>query len=436
VPPSRSPFDLLGALSLGEIRAFLRRAHLLSLAGAIAVVYALASMLWGGMLALFPVHGGTTVELLTGSGTGVGWWNYPGLLVVAPWGVLALPFFPTLAMVVVAVGVGLGMAVASGLIARLLRPSPDEVARTKAVGVATGLTPAMISLVTLGSCCTTTAVATGGIGVIAQASGTSSADLLLNNWYLGAAQMAVVWAALFGQELLLRVYGGLYGPSDPPAPRAIAPPIDRRWAIGALLRAALVIGGVLWSLSMLAEWTTHDLAAAGPGWWFRWLVQHQVLAGFAIAAGFFPVGVAQFSRDLGRGPRRLLGGFLGVAALTVLLWLPPPLPAWGLDSFGSQLLGALGAPTAWGAIPLGSVAGPALAGRWALEYVVPAGFALAAVLAPEGAFAPLLATVARHDASQEVLASRPERALSGAARGAPRPSAAERISGTGQGDGP
>jgi hypothetical protein len=393
--PVASP-SLAGALRLREIRRFVRRSRSLPLVAFVAVAYALGSMLEGGMLALFPIHGGTTVELLTGSGTGQAWWDYPGLLVVAPWGVLSLPFFPTIAMIVVSVGVGLGMAVAGGLIVRLLRPSPKELARSKAIGAATGLTPAMISLVTLGSCCTTTAVATGGIGLLAQASGTSTSNLLLNNWYLGVAQVVIVWAALVGQELLLVVYGGLLGvaPGAAGPDPAPAPPLDRRWFAGAALRVALAVGGILWSLSMLAEWTTHAPLASGAGWWFRWTVQHQLLAGFAIAAAFFPARVAAGVERLAHGWARAAAALLGIAAVSLLVWLPPPLPAWGLDSLGSQLAGALGAPAAWGAIPPGSVTGWALAVRWLIEYALPAGLVLAALTYRERAFALLLPTAA------------------------------------------
>ncbi len=383
-------------LTFTEIRSFLRTSRALPAATFFGVLYALASLLGGGMLSLYPLGGGTTVEILTGSGTGQGWWNYPGLLVVAPWGVLALPMFATFAMVVVAVGVGLGMAVAAVLIYRLVRPSPQELARTKAVGALTGLTPAMISLVTLGSCCTTTAAATGGIGLIAQASGTTTANLLANSWYLGLAQMIIVWVALVGQELLLTVYGGLLGlrgPVGAPSPLS-APRIDRRWAAGAALRSVLAIGAVLWSLSMFAEWTTHDPMTASAGWWFRWVVQHQLIAAVAAGAAFVPLGALRFVRFARKGAGRIVGAVLVLASVSLLFWLPAPLPSWGLDSLGSQMLGTLGASTAWGAIPLGSVTGAALYLRWALEYLAPAGFVLFAVLAPDRAFAPLIATVA------------------------------------------
>ena len=392
-----SAFDLSGAVRLREIRRFLRGSHAVPVAAFCALVYALGSMLWGGMLSLFPIRGGTTVEILTGSGTGQGWWNYPGLLVVAPWGVLSLPFFATFAMVVVAVGVGLGMAVAAALIFRLVRPSPEELARSKAVGAVTGLTPAMISLVTLGSCCTTTAAATGGVGLIAQASGTTTSNLLLNNWYLGVAQIVVVWAALFAQELLLTVYGGLLGlrSSGPRTAPAIVPPFGRKWMAGATLRVLLAVGGILWSVSMLAEWTTRDPTSSGAGWWFQWIVQHQLVAVLAVGAAFFPRQLARLATSLRHGARRAVGVGFVLAALSVLAWLPAPLPAWGLDSLTDQLLGALGAPVAWGAIPIGSVTGAALVARWGLEYVLPAGFVLAMMLFPTRALAPLVATTAQ-----------------------------------------
>ena len=394
-------FELSGALQLREIRRFLRGMRALPAAVFFGVLYALGSMLGGGMLSFFPVRGGTTVEIVTGSGTGPGWWNYPGLLVVAPWGVLALPFFATVAMIIVAAGVGLGMAVAAGLIYRLVRPSPLELARTKAVGAVTGLTPAMISLVTLGSCCTTTAAATGGIGLIAQASGTSTSNVLLNNWYLGAAQIVIVWSALLGQELLLTVYGGLLGlrSSEGRASGPVPPPMDGRWFAGATLRALLVVGGILWSLSMLAEWTTQPPGSAGAGLWFQWIGQHQVIAAVAVGCALFPAQASRLFGSLRRGSRRVLGAGLALVSLSLLVWLPPPLPAWGLDSFGSQLLGALGGSQAWGAIPLGPVSGAALVVRWALEYLLPAGFVLAALLRPTRAFAPLLATVGPNEPS-------------------------------------
>ncbi|HTT16506.1 MAG TPA: hypothetical protein VMH49_04010 [Thermoplasmata archaeon] len=395
--PTGVPIDLRSALLLRELRSFLRRSRARPVAIFFAVAYTLGSLLVGGMLSLYPAGGQTTFLVVLGSGTGQSWWLYPGLIVLAPWGVLALPFFTTIAMVAVAVGVGLGMAVAAALIVRLLRPSPTEVARSKAIGAATGLTPAMIGLVTLGSCCTTTAAATGGVGLIAQASGTTTANLITNNWYLGVAQVVIVWAALLGQELLLVVYGGLLGLRGEPGsvPTVAPPPSGARWALGAVFRGALAIGGLLWSLSMFASWTTHDPLTAGAGLWFQWLVQHQLVAAVAVGAAFFPQATLRALRTLRVGWGRLGGVALGAAALSVLVWLPAGLVAAGLDSLTDQALGLLGIAGAWGATAPGAVTGVPLYVRWALEYVLTAGFVLGALVVPEATFRPLLATVAR-----------------------------------------
>ena len=123
------------------------------------------------MAGLAHFQGGYTITVFTSSGTGQGWWNYPYIYAVAPWGYLEIPFFTGISMLLVAVGVGLGMAVAVLLTLSLLRPTAAGAARSKAVGAATGLTPAMIGLVTLGACCSTTAAASAGVGLVAQASG-------------------------------------------------------------------------------------------------------------------------------------------------------------------------------------------------------------------------------------------------------------------------
>ncbi len=219
------------------------------------------------MAGLAHFQGGYTITVFTSSGTGQGWWNYPYIYAVAPWGYLEIPFFTGISMLLVAVGVGLGMAVAVLLTLSLLRPTAAGAARSKAVGAATGLTPAMIGLVTLGACCSTTAAASAGVGLVAQASGTSVNNLLLNNWYLGAFQIVIVWSALVAQELLLTVYGGLFGLSGVNGSAGRAPPTagGLRYIAGAGLRVVLVAGGLLWALTVLAEWTTISPGSAGSG---------------------------------------------------------------------------------------------------------------------------------------------------------------------------
>ncbi len=346
--------------------------------------YLLGSLLEGGMLGLAHLEGGYTITIITASGTGSGWWNYPALIVAAPWGYLELPFFTAVSMLVVAVGVALGMTVAVLLAIRLIRPTVTGAAKSKAVGTATGLTPAMIGLVTLGACCSTTAAASAGVGLVAQASGTSINNLLLNDWYLGLFQVVVVWAALAAQELLLTVYGGLFGSpaTGTVAPNPVPPPLSATYLLSGALRALLVAAGLLWSLAMFVEWTTASPVTAGAGLWFQWLVQHQLLAGFALAAGFFPRGTLRVLHRARNGLGRILPAVLLIAGLSLLVWLPPFLTSAGLDSLFDQVLGAAGFSSSWGAISPGPVGGPALLARWLLEYVAVAGFAIAASLYP------------------------------------------------------
>lgn len=382
----RASFDLSEALYLRQVRRFLRRSHALAFAAFLAMAYALASMLWGGMLTLAPLHGGTTVEILTGSGTGQGWWNYPGLLVVAPWGVLSLPFFPTVAMVVVAVGVGLGMAVAAMLIVRLLRPSAEEAARSKAVGAVTGLTPAMIALVTLGACCSTTAAATAGVGLVAQASGSSTSNLLFNNWFLGAFQIVVVYVALLAQELLLRVYGTMFGAADPGVISSTVTesrPIDRRAVASSVLRVGLVAAGITWGLAVLADWTVAAPLSASAGLWFNWLVEHWLIGGLAVFVALAPRPARDFLLwFLFRRDGYIVRGLLLVGAWSLAVWVPPPLSGVGVEGFGNELLGLLGVGPGFGGVGPGLAWGVGLLLRWVFQYLLLGGFAAAVALSP------------------------------------------------------
>jgi hypothetical protein len=351
-----------------------------------SVLYALGSMTLGGMLILTHVGGGYTFEVLWGSGTGFQTWNYPGLLIVAPWGVVALPFFATVAMVLVSIGVGIGMAVAVLLGLALVRRRAKSAHQPAAVGSLAGLTPAMIALLTLGACCSTTAAATAGVGLVAQVSGSSTDTLLLNNWYLGVFQVAVVWIALVAQELLLKVYGGLFGLSAgaPGATSRVTPPrLSQRSVFGGALRVALLMGGVTWSLAMLVDWTAVAPAGASIADWVRWVVQHELLAIFAILAALFPRGLFEaFSRQAGTLPGRLARGVLLVAGLSLAVGVPPPIAGWGLEGLGNELLGLFGAPAGWGAVAPVFSPGLDLYFRWGVQYLLLGGFAIAVALAP------------------------------------------------------
>ena len=371
-------FPLIRTLTLHEVRGYLKRSYGRGLAVFIAVTYALGSMLLGGMLVLARYPGGYSVLFLWGNALGLQPWNYPGILIEAPWGFVVLPFWATLSMVLVSAGVGLGMAVAVLLSVQLIRGRRATGGRPVASGTIAGLTPAMIALVTLGACCSTTAAATAGVGLVAQASGSTTTNLLLNNWFLGAFQIAVVYVALIAQELLLRIYGSLFAGGDPgfSRPQRSPGPIDRRVLVTGALRIALVAAGVTWILTVLADWTTVNPGAASAGAWFNWLVEHWLLGGFAVVVGLSPGTVRAGFVSL----RESTGAAVGRAALLVSAWtlggyVPPPFAGAGVEGFGNELLGLLGAPASWGAVAPVFSPGLALGFQWGFQYLLLAIFA-------------------------------------------------------------
>ena len=373
MPSRRPPFDPLAFLTLAEVRGFLRRGRFGGAVVLFTLAYILGALFASGMVAFGHFDGGYTVTPVWWNPYSTQWWNYPGLLVIAPWGVITLPFFPTFAMLVVGVGVGFGMAVAALLTLRLLRPSPSEEARTKAVGALTGLTPAMISLVTLGACCSTTAAATAGVGLVAAASATSVANLLLNNWFLGVFQIAIVLVSLLAQELLLAVYGGLYGRGEPAsAPR---PPAFRPWIEVGALRAAALVGGILWSLSIAEAWTSNDPWSASAATWAGWLFERALPGLLAIGFALFPHGtVDAFDRLRRTRWGRRAGVAVAAAGVSLLAWYPASVLAAGWTGVGAELIVAV--PFRSALALLADVA------RWAVEYAVLAAVALGLGVAP------------------------------------------------------
>lgn len=385
-PPTHpSPLQLL---TLHEVREYLRRSHGIGLAVFISVAYALGSMVLGGMLTFARFPGGYSFLLLWGNALGLQPWNYPGLLIEAPWGFIELPFFATIAMILVSAGVGLGMAVAIILGVRLIRDRKGSAGRPAATGTIAGLTPAMIALVTLGACCSTTAAATAGVGLVAQASGTSTSNLLLNNWFLGAFQIVVVYVALIAQELLLRVYGSLFATNDPGFAASSAPAraLDRRALATAALRAVLLAAGVTWVLTVLADWTTVNPSSASAALWFNWTVEHWLLGGLAILAALAPRTVRQWARSAASTSSGLiLRAVLLVGAWTLGGWVPPPLAGAGVEGFGNELLGALGGPSSFGAVTPAFAWGSTLFLRWTFQYLLLAGFAATVSVTPNSA---------------------------------------------------
>jgi hypothetical protein len=384
VPGFSPSFSLL---TLREIRGYIRRSHAVMMTVAFVLLYALGSMTLGQMLILTHVPGGYTTVLFWGNGLGQSPWNYPALLVVAPWGIVSLPFFATLSMVVVSIGVGMGMSVAVLLAIALVRHRRSA-GRAASIGSAAGLTPAMIALVTLGACCSTTAAATAGVGLVAQVSGTSTTNLLLNNWFLGVFQMVVVWVALVAQELVLRVYGGLFGQGSTGSEAPyVAPRLSLRFLAGGLARVALLVGGVTWSLTTLVEWTSVAPLGASAALWFHWTVQQQVPALLAVVAALFPTSLARIGGRILRSPLRALPiAGLTVAGASLVVGAPPPIAGWGVEGFANEVASVGGLSAAMGAVTPVFPFGLDLLFRWGLQYLLLGGFALAVAWAPERTF--------------------------------------------------
>jgi hypothetical protein len=382
-------------LSLSHSRSLVRRPRYFGLAAVIAAIYALIAMIAGGMLQIFspPAHLSSFWVILS---SGTPSWDYPALLTVNPYFILALPFLPTLFMVLTSAGVGLGMTVAVILSVSLLRQRKMSTARPAAIGTAAGLTPAMIALVTLGACCSTTAAATAGIGLTAQATGTTAGALLLNNWYLGVFQLVILYVALLAQEQLLTVYGSLVpsanlDPSAAPTP----PPLDRRFAAGAVLRVALLAAGVTWSLAMIGEWLTLNPGTASPATWAGWILQHQLIGFAAILAALVPLPTYRaLLRAMSSASGKLLRILLVLAGVSLAIGLPPPVATAGLHGFVNEILGAVGVSSAWGGISAGMPLGAALVVRWVAQYLLLGGFAIVLGLRPLAALRPILWSVA------------------------------------------
>lgn len=193
-------------LSLLRIRSFVRGRMARTLALAIAAAYAGAALWAGAMLQFVPTGAsGISVQVLESSGSHE-WWNFPALFVVAPGGVLVLPWFATLTMIVVSVGVGWGMSAGLLFAIRVVRAWRRERSGAGIASSLAGLSPALVAGTTLGACCSTTATAVGGLEMLAAATGVSVSALTVDTWYLNLFQIGVLALALLGQETLLLVF--------------------------------------------------------------------------------------------------------------------------------------------------------------------------------------------------------------------------------------
>ena len=327
---------LRSLVTLSATRRLLKGSSGRMLFATVFLVYVLLSTTVGRMLEFTPTGQTDTTVYIIWSGQPV--WNYPGLLVIAPNAVLALPFLASLTMLVVGIGVGLGMGASVMLVLRLVQ-SRRRGTMGSALSTVQGLSPALLAAVTLGACCSTTAASTAGIGLAAQASGTTFDNLLVNSWFLSVLQVMVLGLTLLAQEQLLELYGTLLGVrvgEEVEVPRA--PATGARLIASGLGRLALALLGTTWSLSMFAAWTTVAPLSAPASTWFLWLVGYQALAVTALGAALFP-------RSLGHlleGPRAALAGAVlrGVVLLGSVLDLVElvhPLWSWGSGSLVTRV---------------------------------------------------------------------------------------------------
>jgi hypothetical protein len=375
-------FRAYSVASLSQTRAQLRTWWGVAMVASIGIVFAFISLLVGQMLVLERIGGFSGVEVIWRSADGAYWWNYPGVIFVEPWGILALPFLPTIAMALVSYGVGLGMSVAILIGVRMVRLRRGALGRPTALGTATGLTPAMIALVTLGACCSTTAAATAGIGVAAQTSGTTINTLLQNNWYLNVFQLVILWVALIAQEQLLVAYGIFFDPDRARAAAVTVPQERFAYAKGGA-RLALLIGGITWSLATIADWTQVSASSAGLGLWFHWIVQQQIPGLLAVAVALAPSGTASvLVRQLRRPAGWAIRGALLVGGASVIVWWPPGAVSAGVVGWANELLGVAGLSAAAGAASVAPISGWGLVFHWAVQLFLLGGFAMAVAVAP------------------------------------------------------
>lgn len=337
-------------LTAQATRAAFARRWVVALFFLIAGLYAFASMLLGGML-VFARTGATSTSVFVIT-AGIPWWNYPAVLVTFPGGSLALPFFPTISMILVSIGVGVGMSVAAVIASRLIALRRASAGRPLAAGSIAGLTPAILALVTMGACCTTTAASAAGLGVVAQTTGTTVDTLLANDWYLGVFQLVVVGVALLAQEAILVAYGPLLGLSAPDEERTsnVAPLKARDFARYGV-RAFLIGAAAFWSLWAFSAQFTAGAALTSAAAWAGFVVEHLVVSSLVISFALYP----EAFRDL-LDPRRIGKAALALRALFfavgvwVLAWVPAGWAGPQTAGLVNVIFGIAGLSPAWGAV--------------------------------------------------------------------------------------
>ena len=290
--------------ALRQTRALVTGRRGATVAALIGGVYAAVSLLAGNMLQFAPTGAhGLTLRILENPASPL-WWNYPAVFVEFPSGVLLLPFLASVTMIVASVGVGLGMAAGLLFAVRLLREWRRGRQDGGPVSALAGFTPAMVAVLTLGACCSTTAAAAAGLGAVAFASGVSVTTVAANAWYLNILQLAVLGLALLAQEGLLSVYAGIVGEGVRAGTTSDRPTVSRTQAPFGLLavRSLLVGGGLIWALGLLLVVETASGRPTPTASFGTALLEHLGPGSAAVVAGLYPSGVRRIRS--GGGLRR------------------------------------------------------------------------------------------------------------------------------------
>ncbi|HYK94009.1 MAG TPA: hypothetical protein VEY07_08230 [Thermoplasmata archaeon] len=356
----------MGRLLLSRLRASVRSRTYRRIWILTTVAYVVISLFIGQNIVLIPPGPNNAEIPLQVFWIGYGQVNNPylapALLVLSPIAIIALPFWGTLAMVLL--GVGIGLSVSSTVAVFVAQR------RRQAEVAASGIAPAVTGWAFLGACCCTTCAAqVAATGVVGALVGSTPSALLTQQWPLAVLQLGVVALSLVYLEYRLE---------RPPAPSPR--PVSTPQLVGSLaIRVALLVAAVTWLFAVVVEWSAGvPLTAATT---YHWLVEHGTLSAAALFAALSP---AWLGRSLGRRgfPRLAARALLVVGAVTWGVWVPPVLVAQGLGGFLNELMGYIGAPAAWGAVSPDASVGAALLFHWGFQHLLLAGWALAVALFP------------------------------------------------------
>ncbi len=373
----------LSLLSLRETMALARGWRYRLVGIVVGVAYFLASSIEGLMFEPHLWNVPLSIVYLPPSPYVQGnWWDYPGLIIQGGWGVLGLPFLPTITMVFVSFAVGLSGTVLVHTAAIWFRQRSGR--RSVLQGALAAATPSATGFATLGACCCTSCASVAGASVVAAASGTTLTNLLVNGWYMSVFELVILSVSLVAQEAALRRSHHYV---------VVRPvPVDRRLLASLALRGALLVAGLTWSVAMIVEWSTIPPQTASAFIWYHWIFEHQLLSAVALGAALFPRPFVEAWRWLGRGSAgaTLVRIALGVAAVTWLFWVPPILVSHGLGGLVNEVFGYLGLPSSWGAVPPDAVGTAALAFHWTFQHGLLGAFALVSAIRPRAVLVPLL----------------------------------------------